>query len=635
MRRFSGAESELSPDQLDPRQWPSVDTSTLSAEDMKKYRRRKRALDLYLTSDLTVAEILEKVDISRSELHRLSRRALSLALDGEPWGYYALLPGVRIRTYTRSTQTHKGKAGKFTQFLEKYPDIEDTLLAWALGKKKIHGKTIRGRHFKKIWKAFRSLCEESGIDASIEYPFTNRDGGQEAVRRYCRDVRKRNFVRGAAVEFGEQSGRLAGSTKTKWEKNTIPLRPYNQVQLDAHRIDGLFIIDIQGPDGEWYELPLSRMWLLVLLDCASRAELGYSISLEENYTIEDVLACIEHALTPWRPLIMPNERICYRPGSGFPSGIIAECAWRAFDALRCDNAYAQRSPWVQKQIIMHIANEVIINRGKHPRSDAILERFFKSFEELTFHNWPNTTGSSPNDPKRDHPEENARRFHIDYDDLHLAADLGGATYNAQPHDALNGRTPLDYLRYRVERKLDLVRKVSFRTEDNPLLFRDFKVRIRGSQKDGHLPYVQFKYAKYSNHTLIASPEMINTGAVLRVNLHDARYGELFDMLGKSYGRLLVEPRWRFRPHSLRTRSTIKALMRKGKIVADSASPVDDYQAFVEERAIKSKRDRNKLLKLQLEGSRNLNGPTVSNRRFKKNHQPSTRGWINIAHAYSK
>jgi len=635
MRRGSGWESELTPEQMNPNNWPAVDTSGLSATDEKLFKRRRRAVRQYLGSGLTVEEILDNVGMSRSELYRLATRALTLAADGEPWGYSALLPCARLVSYTRTDESTSGKAGRFSQFLDKHPTIKQALIDWALGKKKINGKKVRGRHFKRIWKAFKRLCITEGIDTNAEYPFTNDDGGREAVRRFCRAVRRQDFVRGAATEFGEEAGRLAGSAKKRSKHNKIPLRPYQQVQLDAHPIDGLFVVEMQGPDGEWYELPLERIWLLALVDCASRAELGYSISLERNYTIEDVLTCITHALVPWQPLTMPSERICYRPGSGFPSGVIPACAWRAFDAVRWDNAYAQRSPWVKQHLLNHIANEVISNKGRNPRSNAIVERFFRSFEDLTFHNWPNTTGSSPDDPRRDHPEENAERFHIDYDDLILAADLGGATYNAQPHSELNDRSPLDYLRYRIERKLDLIRKVSFRTENNPLFYRDFKVTIRGSEKQGHLPYVQLQYGTYSNDALIGSPDLIGTKAVLRVNIEDGRSGELFGSNGKSYGHLLIDGRWASRRHPLRIRGTIKSLMRKHRIPADSMNPLDDFEVYLGERARTSKRARNQLLKFQLETTGNTHLQSTANQGLKAHHQPSTRGWVSIVHAYSR
>ncbi|PUB88763.1 MAG: hypothetical protein DBP01_11475 [gamma proteobacterium symbiont of Ctena orbiculata] len=318
MRRGSGWESELTPEQMNPNNWPAVDTSGLSATDEKLFKRRRRALNLYLGSDLTVDEILDNVGMSHSELYRLAKRALTLADDGEPWGYFALLPGARLAAYIRTNESASGKAGLFSQFLNKHPTVCQDLTDWALGKKKINGKRVRGRHFKLIWKAFKRRCAAEGVDTNAEYPFTNDDGGREAVRRFCRAVRKQDFVRGAATEFGDEAGRLAGSAKRRSKRNMIPLRPYQQVQLDAHPIDGLFVVEMQGPDGEWYELPLERIWLLALLDCASHAELGYCISLEKNYTIEDVLTCITNALVPWQPLTMPSERICYRPGSGFP-----------------------------------------------------------------------------------------------------------------------------------------------------------------------------------------------------------------------------------------------------------------------------------------------------------------------------
>jgi putative transposase len=569
-------------------------------------------------------------------LHRLANKALTLTPQGEPWGYFALIPGARINPYTRTASSESGKAGKFSQFLSKYPKIHQDLDDWALAKKAINGNIIRGRYFKTIWKAFTEKCEEEGVDTSRDYPFNNSDGGREAVRRYCNSVRKNNFIRGAAAEYGPEAGRLAASASRGWKNSSIPLRPYDEVQLDGHRIDGLFSVHMQAEDGEYYTLLLSRIWLLVLIDCASRAELGYSISLEENYTIDDVLRCITHALVPWRTLVLPSERIGYRPGSGFPSGVIPACAWRAFNAIRFDNAYAQRSPWIQHQIIRHIGAEVITNRGKSPRSDTIVERFMRTFEELTFHKWPNTTGSSCTDVRRENPEKAAERFDINYEDLVFAADLGGATYNAQPHVFLNGRTPLDYLRYRIERNMDLIRKVDFRDENRvPLYYRKYKVTIRGSQKQGHLPYVQFQNSKYTNDCLIHSSNRIGTKAILSINIQDISFGELFDENGMSYGEVFPEARWRNRPYSLATKRALNKLIRKEKISADSMNPIDDYQAYLTERAKLSRRQRNKLLKLQLEVNQKTSREQHSGDLSRRRSRSTARGWVSLSQAYSK
>lgn len=425
--------------------WPPVNTSTFCNSKRKKFHQRKQALELSVDSDLKNHEIATRTGVSISALKELRKRAFTADVDGHPYLLNACIPNFRLKIYSRVDKSDSGRAGRFTQFLKEHPDLQKSLDDWALGKKRINGTKVRGKRAATIYVAVVDECKALGIDTT-RYPFTNADAGKEAVRRYCKTLRTHDFVVQSRVEHGDEAGRLSAQSHTTSNAyQRLPLGPYDRVQLDGHRIDLLLVVELINDDGEVVYLPLSRVWLLVTLDCASRAILGYSLSLLGNYSNEDVLQCVSNSIEPWSPMLMPTPTLGYTKGAGLPSGVIDECAWRLFDALQFDNAFSHQSHYVQQRIISAGIHEVQTNKPKSSRSDALVERFFKTFEEMSLHRLPMTTGSDPKDPRRRDPEKEAVAYEIQIDDLHLIVDITIANYNATPHEALQGRSPLEVL----------------------------------------------------------------------------------------------------------------------------------------------------------------------------------------------
>ena len=577
MRRLGELEQAWDAAAREPGSWPPVNPSALDAAKRERFRRRKRALELYLDTDLPVAEVVRRSQLSGSELRRLVRRAFTALPDGTPVGWLACLPGHRVKRYERTAPAVLGGAGSFERFLTDHPALREALDAWALGRKPVAQGPVRGRGIKALWLAFRDACAAAGIDPATSYPFTNADGGREAVRRYVGRLRDAHFGDAARVRHGDAGARPVATGAAVAATTSQAVRPYALVQLDGHRLDTVLNVRLQDALGVEVDLSLSRLWLLVLMDVASRAVLGYSISLSDNYGADDVLECVACAFEPWTPTALAPGTIAYPPGAGLPSGVVDGAAWRAFDTLLLDNALAHHSTQVQQRILDAGALEIVTHRPAAPRSNAILERFFATFEAMTLHRWPTTTGSGPDDPRRGKPERAAARLDVGLDDLRTVVDVALATYNATPHAALAGRSPLDYLRYRQARSLDLVRHVRHRTLAGLALFeRDFAVTIRADTALGHRPHVKFRHVRYASDAIASSLGLRGTKAVLRIDTRDLRSGSLFAADGRCLGRVEAEPRWRLRAHDLTVRKAIFRLVRDGKLAADSLRPVSDY-----------------------------------------------------------
>ena len=626
MRRLAWAENLVGEEAADPENWPAVDTEHLTPNELRKFHVRKRAVQLHLQSDLTVAQICKKTGLCRSEIRRLVRRCLKASADGSIWGWFALLPHVRLTQY-RANKAN-GRSGSFARFLEDNPELEKKLEGWALARKPADGTKHRGRVFSEIWLAFRRACKEAGIDVERDYPFTNRDQGREAIRRYCRKVRKQNFTAGAVAEHGTGTIRAESCHHSAWDDRRIAEGPYHRVQFDGHRLDVDLIVEVEDADGKLIPLPLSRLWLLIVIDVASRAVLGYHVSLEENYTADDVLECIASTAVPWTPKELPSDRINYCHGAGLPSGVIDECAWRAFNVIQFDNAWAHTSKWVQDRIMRTERCEVITNRPRRPRSNQIVERFMNTFEQNTLHRWPSTTGSNPKDARRNNPEKEAKKLRAGFDDLLIAADLAIANYNAAPHAGLSGLSPLEFLAQRIGRRYDLIRHIEAREPESLTLFeKSFTATMRGNPKLAHYPYVQFMGVRYSSDVLACSPELIGERVQFRVNVKDIRTAEVFHK-GRSLGRVYADAKWMRHPHSLRIRRAILKLIKKRRIDWSTQNPVGAHLEYLRERQRRSRRDRNKFARAKRD-AKLQDLPSQENARLRRRQPWSSNDRIRI------
>lgn len=601
---------------LSPTQWPMVRTDALPPLKAMRFKIRKRALDLYFEGNLSIREILQKCGISKPELYRVRDRALTIRDDGQPWGYLACIPGFHIKAYELKPNTACSRAGTVTRFFRQHPELLELLSAWALGRRSPDVGMVRGRHIARIWVAFEKACKDAGIPES-EYP------SREAIRRKISRIRKQHFRRGTRLTYGKDAADIASTGGGgPIEQAEVP---YQCVQLDGHRLDGLITVEVTDADGTQRDLPLERLWLLVLIDVASRSILSYHISLAANYSSDDVLDCIANALKPWSQRDLSSERIGYKPGAGVPSGSVNGCAWRCFDALAFDNAMAHTSVWLQERVIHTVGPEINTGYPARALSRAIVERFFRTFEDESLHRWPSTTGSGPNDPRREQAEKAAERLKITLDDLETITDVTIANYNATPHKSLNGRSPLEYVRYYDQHGLTIPRHIPKDIRDAlPLYDREFRRRIAGNKKTGRRPFVVFMGAHYRSEALATLIDHIGEPITLLVNVLDIRQVHGFLSDGTSVGMLTANDTWLRQPHSLRTRRAILKLIKQGELSRETYNPVGDHLMYLAKRARKTRRDRNKLIQAAREAhtsttSVSENAPPPSPRFTRRRH----------------
>jgi putative transposase len=583
-KRFE--DESIPPEHLNINEWPLVFVEGLSKDDQDIYNRRKEGIDLYFRG-VSLKKIKKLTKIDSKDIYRLVDRCLELDKSGQIWGYRALIPRKRLEDYQRTAsidQPNTKLTGAFKTLLKNFPQIRDEIIRLFLhGHSKSSEPVEPVMRAMDIWKKFHKACRSVGLTA-MQYPFNTKDKGRRSLERYLLTLQD-DFFGEAARRYSEDAARHA---KSNGKGIIEAIKVLQTVLFDGHRIDGFFTFTFFTPAGDKFTRVLERVWLLTLMDEASRAILGYYISLSKEYTATDVLRCFRKALTPWKPMNLTIPKLEYPSDGGIPSGVIPELQWVAWNELKYDNAKANIAEFVLKRLTRIISCSVNPGRAGTPEDRAIMERWYGIFEENGFHRLPNTTGSHPGDPRRKNPEQAALKDEITLEHLYELTDVMIADYNGTPHTGLGYLTPLETIRQRVDTKyLNLIPEEKRRELE--FLTLEAKRKVCGSVNAGKRPYISYEGATYRSDLLSSCIELIGTELSLLVNVEDLRVIKAFLPDGSEFGYLTASGKWGVVPHSLKTRKEINKLKERKVIrFTERDSPVEVYRNY-----LASKRKDNK------------------------------------------
>lgn len=583
-------QENLLPEQVNPELWPTVDEEILSDEARLEYLRRKQAVLMYFKREGDYKEIYALTGIREQNLRRLIKRCMSIDSYGVVWGFRALIPQKNVNNYKLNIINNKKnvsrKSGEFKLLLEKYPDIKDLIDDLFLGRNK---RTLEpAMKPKYIHKKFIDACREKGI-ALTDYPFNTSYLGSKALQRYLRDLSAKYFGK-ATSRIGMEAAQRAKRVGIGEQNHPSTLIPYQKVQFDAHRIDGIFVIDMVTPEGDTLTLTLDRFWILTLIDIATRNVIGYSISLNKEYNASDVMQCVRNSVIPHTRFPITISGLTYHEVGGFPSEVFEEAKWAVWDVICYDNAKSHLSNLVQdrlKNLIGCISN---LGPVALPTRRGIIERFFQTFEEVGLHRLPNTTGSNPNDPRRSDPEKNAVKWNISYDHLKQIVDVLISNYNGTPHGGIYHQSPLELLGKRL--KSGLLPRILETEKQSEVLFLQTRITrtVRGSQQSGKRPYIQYEGVEYRSDKLSNSAHLIGKELILQVNVDDIRTLKAYLQDGSEFGYLSAAGKWSLTPHTLQNRKAINKLVQR-KLIHFTTwdDPMFVYIDFLKKNAASRKR----------------------------------------------
>ncbi len=592
----------INKDLLDVNLWPTANILTLNEEQQDLFSMREKAILLYIVDNVSLSEIENQTGICPSTLRRLIKRCFMQDSFGQIWGYRALIPQKRVKTYVRkksiSSKSNNNKTlqGAFNFLLQEYPEINELIINLYLNRDK-KSRDVPSLTAADIHSKFITACRNKGIK-STEYPLNTYDLARRSLYRYLTKIHDAYFVE-ASSRYGEEVQRNIILSQNNSQPTNFPVRPFEQVQFDGHQIDGIFVIKIKTPEGDEEILELSRIWILTIIDVATRTILGYRLCLNSEYSAEDVLHCIKNAVVPKKLIDFSVPGLKYPEKIGFHSAYIKETEWAVWNELYFDNAKANLANMVRPRLTKTIKCAVNAGPVKVPKRRVLVERFFGLLEEYGYHKLPSTTGNGKNDVRRNNPAEKAKKYNITYEQIYELTEALISYYNLCPHSALNYKSPLECMEHRVVERNMLPRYLEENNRHNLSLLSLYTQRtVSGDKKNGKRPYIYYEGVEYHNEVLSRTPELIGQTLDLVVNIDDLRSIKAYLPDGGELGVLTANRKWSISPHSLKIRKEINKLKNRKIIYFTSFdNPVQVYNDYLLRNAKTDKRSRNRLAAL--------------------------------------
>lgn len=572
--------------------WPHPDVGTLCSRDLERFLKRKEAVVLYLQGAASAA-LYKATGIHASFLYRMIReRCMHPHPDGRIYGWRALVPSVHIVKYQRRIKVRadangRGVVGALVTLLQ-----QETDFARRLHQQIIKtcpdlrlGEIRRPRH--ALWAWFLKELRALGYETRNEWPFTVKSMGYMTLCRYADSILSANPVKAARIVGGPELHKkmVSGDGIDRPVQN-----PFERVEMDAHKLDGRFVVMIPQAGGGWSPRLVHRLWVIVLLDVVSRAVIGYHLSLRVEVSKEDVMRAIKHALLPWSRKELGFGPQAYCADAALPSGHHERYAGLCWNETSVDGALAETCACVKGKLQAVVGSCLLDpsagfaqRRSKDDR--PFIESFFRTLAGRGLQRLSNTTGAKAQGKRGRDPGQVAvlSEFQLEYAAELLDALI--ANYNATPHTSLGYRSPLQMLDFYASLGHLPTRHADPNAVQGLLSVRKLCI-VRGGYQQGRRPYVNFAGASYSNSELAQRHDLVGQPIWVINHLEDdARIALATTREGARLGVLRAHPPWHQTPHSLAIRSAINIMVRQRRFcLASGADAVTAFMEYVESTA---------------------------------------------------
>lgn len=584
--------------------WPTVDITALSPANQQIFQSKVEAIRIFIESPfVSVSAIKQVTGVHPQSLYRLLTRCLSNHSDGRIYGFRAAIPFVRMKEYERiqpalAREGNAGMSGAFSQLLQQNPTVEKLLkrLIKERNKSITTSREVR-KSLKRIHKAFLEECRRSGVKAN-DYPFTQAMLGIRSLATYLKKQAGLSFD---SASRNAGASRVGPGVPASGMPAPSASRAYETIEFDGHKIDLRITLRVNDPFGLETILELNRIWILVLLDVATRCVIGYSIALGKEYNKDDVAAALQAALIPFKPRTYIIPGLSIRAGGGFPSAILPATQYACWEWFKFDGAKSHIAIDTLERLTKVVGCWTDNGPAGEPDERPYIERFFHLVARHFAHRLPGTTGSDPKAIERAlaDPKSNLSLL-VELPELEDMIEVLIADYNGEPHDGVGGRTPLEAMQYMIAKQQGFLRTLPQTMRANLCLLQEAReLPIKGSLKSGTRPHVNFAGVRYSSDVLSNNAALI--GKTLRVyfDVRDIRVLKAFFEDGSELGILTASRPWCYTPHSLRIRQEILRLKRVGKLqYREGDDPVEAWEKYKREQSRSNKRATNDLAKLK-------------------------------------
>src|SRR5208282_399151 len=314
---------------------PGFDFLTIPEGKQRDFAfRLSDALRARYTVTLPPKAILDQFHLHKTTFSRAWQRFRQTHPDKSIWGFRVLAPYVRVMPSDwRNEETRKGgKAGDFKILLMHYPDLSQ-FVCDELFRRPKRDKIRESRiTVTKLHENFLKECRRQGIPRKA-YPFNIPGKAQRTFFIFARKLQLQNPRAAVAARYASEALMKMDASRLSQFTEPIDAKPYDLVEFDAHKIDVVIVIVFFDEYGRRVKKPLHRLWLLVVLDVATRAILSYYISLNREYTADDVIICLLRSIIPSTLPPLTIEGLRYPEDGGLPSAKIPKLRWALWRQL--------------------------------------------------------------------------------------------------------------------------------------------------------------------------------------------------------------------------------------------------------------------------------------------------------------
>jgi len=584
--------------------WPTVDLSALTGEDLATFTSRQRAIELYIQNpQLSMKAINQQTGVDPKTVYRLIERCLKKHPDGAIYGFRAAIPYARLKQYERvhSVDRHQGSqgaglAGAFGLLLQRYPSLDAFLQRQAKQRHRaVNGAREVRKSIKRIHKAFLEECRKAGVKPD-QYPLNQEMAGIRSLASYFKRYDERTFE-SAARSVGVD--RVGPAAPAEIEEAPPATRAFEVVEFDGHKIDLRITVRVIDPFGFETLLELTRIWILVLLDVASRAVIGYKIALSKEYNKDDVAGALQAALTPFKPRQYKIPGLAIRKGGGYPSAVLPQTEYACWEWFRFDGAKSHLASDTLTRLSQVVGCWADNGPAGEPDERPFIERFFQLVAANFAHRLPGTTGNNPQAIEKALGDPNGDlTLLVELAELEDMVEVLLADYNGEPHGGISNRTPLEAMAQLLARDQGYLRTLPRVVRQNLCLLQEARiVTIKGNVNSGLRPHINFLEVRYTNNILSSNPALIGKKLRIYFDVRDIRSVKAFFEDGAELGILSAARPWCYTPHSARVRQEIFRLKRKAKLsYRDGDDPVEAWEKYKRAQAKTNKRAATDLAK---------------------------------------
>lgn len=593
--------------------WPTVDSRALPHAKAAVFKARAAAATAYSRGQPLVG-IESATGVHRATLLRLIARALRPHPDGRLWGFRALVPQTHVRAYERSAMPRvlvdakAGNAGAFSQLLMRHPALAKQLRAEVTeGKVTLQPGGERGRlsGLQGAIGRFQKSCRELGLTGA-DYPLNQQDKAVRSLARTLRAWIDDNFALAARA-----SGTRIKPTSALRQSTRAVLDAYDTVEFDAHKLDlRLKVILERDPLGGEHSVEIERVWLLVVIDVATRCVIGWSLGLGRECDRFNAIETLKRAVVPASvpDLTLPGLRLL--PSGGFVSVAIPQTAFACWRQIRLDNARAHLAATSLDVLCDTLGCTADFGPAYEPDDRPFVERFFGTLTATLSRRLPGAIlprrrQDQAHATARRRPKDASLQLVVTSQELKELLEHTIWNYHGTPHAGLGGLTPLEMMRRHVlgiDRPPVRLRILPGLLREQPQLLHDpVLCRVRGQLARGDRPYITYMHVRYTSAQLSKRPGLV--GQLLRAHAdpQDLRQLVVTTPAGEIMEPLLASGPWRDHAHSLwLRRAFFKAKRQRQLNFAAGDDPIEAFLEYRRKEARRSKRAASDVARVQHE-----------------------------------